>query len=146
MCLNIEIKDFGNYIQIEPLHRLYSGSELDWDKNWISAKITVAAGAFNGTYIADLTTFDFKNFNHDLHNLYDNLNGSLEVRDLEGYVKLVIKGDGIGHFNLRAICCDRPGLDSAELRFELSFDQTFIRPMVNSLKQITEKFPIIGDY
>lgn len=44
MCLNIEIKDLGNYIRIEPLHRLYSGSEPDWDKNWISTKITVAQG------------------------------------------------------------------------------------------------------
>ncbi|MBD1432379.1 hypothetical protein H8B06_06045 [Sphingobacterium sp. DN00404] len=146
MCLNIEIKDIGNYIRIEPLQRLYYESESDWDKNWISTQITVAAGAFSGTYTADLTTFDFKNFKHDLNNLYDNLNGSLEFRDLEGYLKLIIKGDGIGHFNLQATCCDKPGPDSAELRFELSFDQTFIRPMVNSLKEITEKFPVIGDY
>lgn len=145
MCLNIEIKDLGNYIRIEPLQRLYYGSESDWDKNWISTKITVVAGAFSGTYTADLTSFDFKNFKHDLNNLYDNLE-SLEFRDLEGYIKMTIKGDGIGHFNLQATCCDKPGPDSAELRFELSFDQTFIKPIVNTLNEITKKFPIIGDY
>jgi hypothetical protein len=146
MFLTIEIKDAGNYIRIEPLQTTYSNSDSDWDKNWINTKIMVVAGSFSGTYTADLTSFDFEYFKHDLRYLYDNLNGSVEFKDLEGYLQLSIKGDGIGHFNTKVICCDNPGIEGGELHFELSFDQTFIKSIVQNLNEITEKFPIKGDF
>lgn len=146
MCLSIEIKDAGNYIRIEPLRIINYNSDLDWDKNWISTKITLAAGCFTGVYTADLTTFDFENIKHDLIHLYDNLNGSLDYSDLEGHLKLTIKGDGIGHFQTKVICCDNSNVDSAELHFNLTFDQTYIKPLVQKLNEITKRFPIIGSY
>lgn len=93
-----------------------------------------------------MTTFDFLNFKHDLNFLYNNLSGKIEFKDLEGYLLIIIDGDGNGNFATKIVCNDRPGIYSTDLIFTLGFDKTFIKEMVYNLNEITKSFPIVGDY
>lgn len=119
---------------------------MDWDKNWIRTVITVQGGVFSGRYNADLTTLDFDNLKCDLEKLYENLGGEMEFDDLEVFLSLKIVGDGTGNFVAEITCNDTPDINSSELKFQISFDQTYIKDMLRSLDQITKRYPIIGDF
>ncbi|MGV6943515.1 WapI family immunity protein [Sphingobacterium kyonggiense] len=144
--LKFEINVLGQYIRITPISKIYYDSNLDWDKNWIKTHIEVKSGSFMGCYKADLTTFDFKNLKENLSILYNNLNEEIIFKDLEGYLELIFKGDNTGNFTIQITCNDRPGIYSTELKFEMTFDQTYIKPLVMVLENITALFPIVGDY
>jgi hypothetical protein len=144
--LYFEINSQGNLLKIETLNQVYENSDLDWDNNWIKCKIYVSGGVFSGNYFAELQTVDFEKFKCDINSLYENLNGVIEFNDLEGYVNIEIKGDGIGHFKCITTCEDFPGINSATLSFEIDFDQTYIKKIVYQLNEITKKFPIKGNY
>ena len=108
--------------------------------------ITVQGGVFSGRYNADLTTFDFDNLKCDLEKLYVDLGGEMEFDDLESFLGLKIVGDGTGNFVAEVTCNDTPDIYSSELKFQISFDQTYIKDMVCSLDEITKRYPIIGDF
>lgn len=144
--LFFEISNQGNSIKIETLYLIKYDSEIDYDRNWIQCKVIVSGGAFSGEYISDLMTTDFEKFKHELNSLYTNLNSVAEFYDLESAVNIKIKGDGIGHFNAEIICNDSPGIETAQLKYEIDFDQTFIKGIVKQLNDITRKFPIKGDF
>lgn len=144
--IKFEISDQGNLIRLEPFELNKYDSDMDWDKNWIKTKITVNAGNFSGHYEGELMTTDFEKFKQELFQLYDNLKGTAHFNDLEGYLNLKIKGDGLGHFEVKVVACDSPGIDSNHLSFFLSFDQTLIKELVQQLENITKQFPISGDF
>src|SRR5690606_4933969 len=93
-----EIVDAGDIVRLEPLELIKYCSDLDWDKNWIKTKVVVKSGKFSGQYWGEFMTVDFEKFKQELSRLYDNLNGTANFNDLEGYLELKIIGDGIGHF------------------------------------------------
>ncbi|MDF2477074.1 MAG: hypothetical protein K0S24_2557 [Sphingobacterium sp.] len=130
-------------ISINVIGLLIIDTTSNWDKNWLRAKISVQAGAFGGTYDADLTTFDFENFKQDLNLLYENLNSEIKFKDLEGYLYMKIKGNGLGNINAEISCSNDPGINDATLHFELNFDQTYIKPVIQKLKNITNKYPVV---
>lgn len=133
----------GQSISITVIGLLVIDATSNWDKNWLKTKISVQAGAFSGIYDADLTTFDFENFEQDLNSLYENLNSEIEFKDLEGYLYMKIKGNGLGNINAEISCSDDTGINAATLNFELNFDQTYIKPVIQKLKNITNKYPVV---
>lgn len=133
----------GQSISITVIGLLVIDATSNWDKNWLKTKISVQAGAFSGIYDADLTTFDFENFKQDLNSLYENLNSEIEFKDLEGYLYMKIKGNGLGNINAEISCSDDPGINAATLNFELNFDQTYIKPVIQRLNNITNKYPVV---
>lgn len=133
----------GQSISITVIGFLVIDATSNWDKNWLKTKISVQAGAFSGIYDADLTTFDFENFKQDLNSLYENLNSEIEFKDLEGYLYMKIKGNGLGNINAEISCSDDPGINTATLNFELNFDQTYIKPVIQRLNNITNKYPVV---
>ena len=141
--LQFELQSCGNVIKLEPLELAYPNSTLDCDHNWIRTKISIKGGAFSGEYTADIMTTDYEMFKQDLNALYDNFKGKAIFADLEGVLKLEIQGDGFGHFAVDVAACDEPGF-GAKLNFTMSFDQTYIKPMVRQLNEITKQFPITG--
>ncbi|SDE45978.1 hypothetical protein SAMN05216464_106220 [Mucilaginibacter pineti] len=141
-----EIFESGNIIKVEALEFQTFGSGNQYDKNWIKSKITVKAGGFSGEYHADLMTVDFKQFEKQLSTLYDNLSGGAAFHDLEGYLEIRIIGDGVGHFEVNVTADDSPGANSRTLTFSMTIDQTYIKPIVNNLKKITEAFPVKGSF
>jgi hypothetical protein len=144
--LEFQIKGDEDFLKLNPAGLIYYNSNLDWDKNWIRTVITVQGGVFSGRYNADLTTFDFDNLKFDLEKLYENLGDEMEFDDLEGFLSLKIVGDGTGNFVAEVTCNDTPDIHSSELKFQISFDQTYIKDMLRSLDEITKRYPIIGDF
>lgn len=141
-----EIKDSGNFVRIEPQKLTNSNSELNWDNNWVVSRFVIKGGSFSGGYHGEVMTIDFEKFKQELSKLYDELEGKAEFRDLEGYLKISISGDGIGHFETEIVACDNPGIYGSELRFSLQFDQTQINEIVSQLDRIVKEFPIKGDF
>ena len=140
-----ELFDAGAVVRLEPIELINYNSDLDWDKNWVKTKVTVKGGTFSGQYSGDFMTVDFEKFKQELSQLYDNLNGAANFNDLEGYLELKIKGDGIGHFEVGVKACDQPGVHGSELTFTMGFDQTELKALISQLNGITKLFPIIGD-
>jgi hypothetical protein len=143
--LCFEIFDNGNFIRLTSVKVRYPDATTDWDKNWIDVKIEVKAGPFTGAYSAQILTVDFKAFRKGLATIYDNLNGHAIFEDIEGYLKINIEGDGIGHFGADCIACNKPGCGAITLNFELHFDQTQIMPMIRQLDAIMASFPMVGN-
>lgn len=140
-----ELFDAGDIVRLEPLELIKYNSDLNWDRNWIKTKVTVKGGLFSGQYSGDFITVDFEKFKQELSRLYDNLKGTANFNDLEGYLELKITGDGIGHFEVDVKACDQPGVNASELTFTMGFDQTELRELVNQLDRITKQFPITGN-
>lgn len=141
-----ELFDAGNLVRLEPIELINYDSDIHWDKNWVKTEVTVKGGKFSGKYSGNFMTVDFEKFKQELSRLYDNLNGKANFNDLEGYLELKIKGDGIGHFEIQVNACDQPGINGSELSFTMAFNQTEIKELVNQLDRITKQFPIEGDF
>lgn len=139
-----EINDLGDFIRIEPLNVVNENSDLDWDKNWITTRISVKGGVFSGQFVADLMTTDFELFKREIKNLNKDFKGTAKFEPLEKQLVLNIKGDGIGHFEVVCEATDRP-VYGATLSFNLHFDQTQLGQLINELERITKAFPIKGD-
>jgi hypothetical protein len=91
-------------------------------------------------------TVDFEKFKQELSRLYNNLKGTANFNDLEGYLELKINGDGFGHFEVNVKACDQPGVNASELTYKMDFDQTELNELVNQLDRITKQFPVTGDF
>ena len=139
-----EIFDGGDLIRIEPYQAVKYDSQLDWDRNWIKTKVTIKGGVFSGQYIADFMTTDFELLKRDFKRLDKDFNGTAKFEPLEGQLILNISGHGLGHFEVKCISQDQPGI-GATLSFTLGFDQTELRRLTIELDKITKAFPISGD-
>ena len=144
--LYFELYDAGDLVRLEPIELIKYSSDIDWDKNWVRTQVIIKCGKFSGQYLGEFMTVDFEKFKQELSRLYDNLKGSANFNDLEGYLELKIDGDGIGHFEVQGKACDKPGINGSELSFTMAFDQTALKGLVNQLDQITQQFPIQGDF
>lgn len=142
----LELFDAGDLVRLEPIELIKYDSDIDWDKNWVKTQVTVKGGKFSGQYLGEFMTVDFEKFKQELSRLYDNLKGTANFNDLEGYLELKIDGDGIGHFEIQVKACDQPGINGSELTFSMAFDQTELKELVNQLDRITKQFPISGDF
>lgn len=141
-----EIKSQGNFIKIIANNLINYNSDIDYDKNWIECDIEVCGGAFQGKYSAEIMTTTFEIFKQELSVLYNKLNTKAKFEDLENYCLINISGDGSGKLNAKIECNDKPGIYAANLSFEIDFDQTFLKTIINQLNHITKEFPIVGDF
>jgi len=139
--LFFELKCDGDSIKITPVEFIIYDSETSWDKNWIKTKIEIKAGVFTGTYRGEFMTHDFVAFKKELKNLYINLDSSAKFEGLEGYLKIDIKGDGLGHLNAICVANDAPGYGN-KLTSYFYFDQTYIPHLLKQLDKIIEYFPV----
>jgi hypothetical protein len=140
-----EMFDAGDIVRLEPIELIDYGSDVDWDKNWVKTRVTIKSGKFSGQYKGDFMTVDFEKLKQELSRLYENLKGTADFADTEGYLELKIKGDGLGHFEVNVSACDQPTFGN-KLTFTMAFDQTTIKELVGQLDRITRQFPIIGNF
>jgi hypothetical protein len=140
-----EIIDNNAILQIKPERLLCPDSGMDWDKNFISTRIYIKVGGFQGEYIAEIMTFDFYKLKKDLERLYNNLSGYGYFDCLERYLTIKIAGDGLGHFKCECEAIDQPGFEESVFKFVISFDQTQINNLVKQLDLILEEYPIIEE-
>ena len=142
--LFFEISRDGQLVRVKPELYQHHGSEYWYDNNWIMATVKVKGGSFYGEFRASFLTIDFENFKQELKRLYNDLNGKANFVTLEGQLELNIIGNGIGGFDINVTACDQPGIGS-QLIFEMTFDQTFIMPIIAQLERITSQFPVVGE-
>lgn len=142
---SLEITDAGDIIRIEPISLTFPNADLDWDRNWIKANVTVKAGVFSGQFVAEFRTTDFEILKQQLKKLENDFNGSASFEPLEQQLILNIKGDGLGHFEVDCEATPEPHIGHS-LTFSISFDQTQIKKYVRQLNSLTKSFPIDGDF
>ncbi len=136
-----EIKAGGDFIKVVPQEFSYKNSDHSWDRNWITTEVIIKAGGFSGHYGAQFMIVDFKEFKKQLEYSYDHLDKSAIFEDLERYLKINIKGDGLGHFEIFCEVSDNPGYLERQLAFYLSIDQTYIPQLIRQLDGIAREFP-----
>lgn len=130
-------------IALRPLFRTHPDANDFWDGNWIDCKITVRAGAFQGSYVACLRTNELAALLRDVEHAYHDLAGTISFRSMEEWVYIEMKGDGLGHFTGTCLCRDRAG-GGNELRAEIEFDQTDLVTLRQQLAALLLTYPVIG--
>ena len=138
-----EISANGNYFRLEPLAYERTASGNYYDDNWLKIKISVKGGSFSGQYEVSMLTDEFEYLQKGFLILDKNLKGVLEFTDMESSVTLKINGDGLGHFTADVTANDYGGQPYSRLTFEITFDQTYIKPILAQLDRITKEFPVI---
>jgi hypothetical protein len=138
-----ELCDAGDFVLIEPERYAIQDSEPDGNDNWIQSSVTIKAGAFFGRYRAEFMSTDFRSFRRELIALCDNLEGTARFSGLEGQLELCLLGDGLGHFEVKVVAIDQPGYGT-ELIFRMTIDQTSLKPVINQLSEILNKYPAVG--
>ena len=117
-----------------------------YDGNWLSTEIHISSGAFTGHITDDdvsLRTTEFKSFLTQIEPLYESLKGTAEYASLVGLFEFRIQGDGLGHFTAEGFVIDNHR-EGNKLNFSIHFDQTSVPQTISSLKELLEKYPVVG--
>lgn len=136
-------KRSSDFLAVQVQRRSHPQATDFWDGNWLAARVEVGAGRFHGTFGADFRTTEFREFEAALSRLHRLLEGDAAFETMEQQVKILVRGDGLGHFEARCTVLDEPGIGN-RLEFVLSFDQTEIPEIVRGLSSVSEAFPTRG--
>jgi hypothetical protein len=112
-----------------------------YDDNWLSVQITVAAGAFEGSFDAAFLTSELVAFRDQLQALHTTLRGTAELRTLEEQLSLDCVGNGLGSIELSGVAFDQPGIGN-RLAFKLALDQTQVGAALAQLEVVVSEFPV----
>jgi hypothetical protein len=108
--------------------------------DWLEARVSIRAGAFDGSFDATLMTCDFPPFRSQLQRLYETLEGTATFETIERQLRIECSGNGQGGIAVHGVAKDRP-TDGNLLRFEFNTDQTFLPAVISDLRQIETEFP-----
>ena len=133
-----------SYLKVTPKQRLYDEREDFWDGNWVESAIELRAGGFQGRFSASLRAEDFTELRRQLAELHTHLEGEAKFSSMEGWLTIILRGDGLGHFEALCEAIDEPGVGN-RLHFRLEFDQTEIPRMLKELEDIGRAFPVRGE-
>jgi len=111
------------------------------DDNWLLVGISVAAGAFLGSFDATFQTSELSSLCSGLSTLYETLNGRVRFETLEDQLSLEFIGNGRGSIELRGEATDQPGIGN-KLIFTVAFDQTQLHRSLHALKAALSAFPV----
>ena len=142
--LNIHIGgEDAEYLDLSVQGRPVPGSEDYWDGNWLGCEISVAVGAFRGTFGEAIRSDELERFLPELVRLYSNLTGSANLEALDGWLNLRLEGDGRGHINVTCRLSDSSGYGST-LDFRLDLDQTHLPKIIRQIEAVLRVYPVIG--
>jgi hypothetical protein len=108
--------------------------------DWVSATISVHAGAFSASIDATLVTCDFPRFRRQLESLYKTLSGSANFDTIERQIEIECVGNECGGIAITGTVQDRVG-DGNKLSFVFDIDQTYLPRVISELHLIESKFP-----
>lgn len=111
------------------------------DDNWLTVKLVVIVGGFQGKTGASITTDEIEEFLKSLQVLYKTLKGEAIFKTLEDQLHLGLCGDGKGHIELNGKILDQAGIGNC-LNFKLTFDQTDLISSISELKEVVNAFPV----
>jgi len=133
----------ANHLALRPLRRSHPDSEDFWEGNWLKVDVSVLAGAFRGTFEADLRCDEFEQLLEQLSALQGAAQGAAALESAEGWVSLRLTLDPRGRLVGTCEVRDDPALGSS-LRFELAADQAGRPAMLDALAGILRAFPVVG--
>ena len=111
------------------------------DDNWLRVRVSVAAGAFRGSFGATFQAAELLDLCTGLSGLYETLSGCVRFETLEEQLSLEFTGNGRGSIELLGKALDQPGIGN-KLNFTLQLDQTQLYQSVQGLKAAVAAFPI----
>jgi hypothetical protein len=136
-------RDASNHLRVTVLRRCDPDCKDYDDGNWVDARVEIVAGGFRGGYRAYLRAEEFSRFRNELSELYSSLKGEACFESMEDWLNVKVDGDGLGHMTAECKAMDEAGVGNT-LRFGLTFDQSDIPELLQSLNEIVGKFPVIG--
>lgn len=130
-----------DHVSIRPTARERPGTDEYWDANWLEAEVAVQAGAFRGSYKAQIRTDELAELQRGLEQIQGNLGGDAAFHSMEEWLSFRLTGDGRGLFQVTGYAKDAPGTGN-RLTFDFEIDQTFLGPMQRDLDTILREFPV----
>lgn len=137
-------KPITDHVRVTINGRTYPASDDYWDGNWLDGTISVRAGAWYGSYSAELRTDEFPPFLEALSKMYESLSGEAEFCPMEPWLVVRCRAGSGGHIQISGEACDNLGSGNT-LHFNCEIDQTFLPPVIEALKDIVAKYPVVGD-
>ena len=115
----------------------------DWDREWLACRAEAETGTFRGTVENSLQIQEFQRFKEQLRSLYGDLSGTAALETLERWIRVVMKGDGLGHIATHVEVVD--GLvEGSSLEYWINLDQTYLPPLIRELEEICGAFPVVA--
>ena len=99
--------------------------------------VAVTSDGFSATTDMDIDIKEFCKFTKELKKVYDSLSGSATIKEPYGYGNYIsFSADNrTGYITVKGFICD--DLRNNELRFENSFDQTYLKSFSSDLIRLT---------
>ena len=133
------------HVVIRVLGRMHPGALDRWDGNWLRSPIEISVGGFSGVVSgAGLRGDELRTLRRGLENLYETLSGTASLESMEQWLDLRFEGDGSGRIEVTGTARDHHGVGWNALHFALEIDQTFLPPIIDSLKAIEASYEVLG--
>jgi hypothetical protein len=115
-----------------------------WGGNFLWCTAEVSAGAFRGLVSNVLRNEDLARFLSWLEAQFQRLDGEALLDTLDGWLDVRVICAARGQVEVRGQLCDAP-LGGNTLEFRLTFDQTYLPPMIAQVRAAVEAFPVVGE-
>jgi hypothetical protein len=136
------------FVELSVLRRTHPTLKDFWDGNWLTCRVSIKAGAWSGSFEANLRAEEFESLRNQLEKLYGKVKGEAvfdaRFEPLEPWINLKLRGDGVGHIIVEGEAVDHLGWGNS-LRFRLAeLDQTFLPDVISQVKEVEAAFPVVG--
>jgi hypothetical protein len=112
-----------------------------WDGNWLNVQARVQApGASVEARGAFVRAPEIAKFVEELEALNSNLVGEAVLCCIEPTLRIVIRGDALGHLAAEVMITPDHMTQSHEFRFDL--DQTYLGPLLDGCRHVLSNWPI----
>lgn len=142
MCILLG-QENENFIKITILGRSYPEADGHADGNWLGAQVDFSIGSFEGGTKPSLRSNEIERFYKEVLALYESLKGEAQYRSIEEWLEICLIGNGRGGVNASGYISDGPDFEN-KLYFKINLDQTYLKGLMNGLKETLQKFPVLG--
>jgi len=134
---DLQIDDFSLWV----FNRQFENSHDYWDGNWLNVYAEVRT---NGAVVkadgAILRVPELAGFADELQRVYDTLQGEAQLKCIEPNLGITIRAEKTGHLEIEIEIT--PDHMAQRHKFMSGFDQTFLKPIITSLRSILATYPI----
>ncbi len=130
----------GNFLSITVTGYEYQSADNESDLNWLKGELALSIGAFSANYNLMLETYDLEELQKQLVSLNGSLAKKVSFSTTEEAISFEIQIGSTGLLDISGVAQD-PRTGSA-FKFKFISDQSFIKPILEQLCEVTSAFPI----
>ena len=130
-------------IRVKFLRRTHPSCADFWDGNWVSVRVQIRVGGFEGRVLGDLRADELAEFREQVASLYATLKGEAALETMETWLSIRLTADRLGHMEVRGFLRDTPGTGN-RLDFAFTLDQTDLPTVLEGLDAACRQYPVIG--